>query len=376
MAEPFKNLLSKKEVAAARTHLARVEPDFDGARFEALALRGLESLELKARAEHLCAALEATLPKSFQHSAAAIERALAPAILSDDLAALRTGPLGLAGWVLWPMGEFVARRGLGEPERALGCLHAITQRFTAEWAIRPFLEQHTELAFQTLARWCADPSLYVRRLVSEGSRPRLPWGRQLKALIADPAPTLPLLARLQDDPSEYVRRSVANHLNDIAKDHPELVADWVERHVDGANHVRKVLLRRAARTLVKSGHPRTLAAFGLGRALRGDAELLIAPQRVRIGASVRLAVRVHSRARSAQPLEIDYAVHHVKANGETSPKVFKGWRRELAAGADLELEKTHSLRRITTRTYHPGEHRIELRINGKTVAQATFCLGR
>ncbi len=114
-------------------------------------------------------------------------------------------------------------------------LHAITQRFTAEWAIRPFIVAHPALCFATLERWVDDPSVHVRRLVSEGSRPRLPWGLQLKSLIADPTPTLPLLEALQDDASEYVRRSVANHLNDIAKDHPQLIAQWLERHLPGAS---------------------------------------------------------------------------------------------------------------------------------------------
>ncbi|HMO49182.1 MAG TPA: hypothetical protein PKB14_24560 [Rubrivivax sp.] len=113
--------------------------------------------------------------------------------------------------MVWPLGEFVVRRGDAMPQRALRTLHALTQRHTAEWAVRPFIERHPELSFATLAAWAADPSPHVRRLVSEGSRPRLPWGLQLKALILDPSPALPLLRALQDDPSAYVRRSVANH---------------------------------------------------------------------------------------------------------------------------------------------------------------------
>ena len=117
------------------------------------------------------------------------------------------------------------------PNAALAALHAITQRFTAEWALRPFVQQHPELTFATLQRWARDDSAHVRRLVSEGTRPRLPWGMQLKSLIADPSPTLPLLRVLQDDASDYVRRSVANHLNDIAKDHPDLVVGWLREHL-------------------------------------------------------------------------------------------------------------------------------------------------
>ena len=251
MAEPFKNLIDADLVRTASRHLRRVWPAFDRTRFERLAITGLERLELKARVQHVAEALEAVLPAQFAAAADVLERSLAPARIDADLSALEPGPDGLAGWAVWPMTEFVARRGLGEPRRALQALHAMTQRNTAEYAIRPFLLEHPALAWKTLRSWVADPSAHVRRLVSEGSRPRLPWGMQLKPLIADPSPTLPLLAALQDDPSDYVRRSVANHWNDISKDHPQLVAEWLERHVAGASVALRALLKRATRTLVK-----------------------------------------------------------------------------------------------------------------------------
>lgn len=219
MGEPFKNLLNAGLVHEAAQHLARHAAGFDRRRFVALATQGLEALEMKARAMLIADALQATLPPRFADAADVLEAALAPAEAGDAMAQLSGLQNGLRGWILWPVGEFVARRGLAEPDRALQTLHAMTQRFTAEFAIRPFIVEHPALVFDTLARWTTDPSHHVRRLVSEGSRPRLPWGLQLKSLIRDPSPTLPLLHALQDDPSEYVRRSVANHLNDIAKDH-------------------------------------------------------------------------------------------------------------------------------------------------------------
>jgi hypothetical protein len=214
----------------------------------------------------------------------------------------------------------------------------------------------------------------VRRLVSEGSRPRLPWGLQLKTLIADPAPTLPLLEALQDDPSEYVRRSVANHLNDIAKDHPALVAQWLERHLPDAPAARRTLLKHASRTLIKRGDVRVLKAWGLGRPLAGAAALRVAPRRIVLGEAITLELVLQSNARRTQKLVIDYAVHHVKASGATSAKVFKGWTIDLAPGATLTLTKRHALRPITTRTYHAGRHEVDVRINGAVCAQAFFDL--
>jgi 3-methyladenine DNA glycosylase AlkC len=272
------------------------------------------------------------------------------------------------------VGELVARRGQTQPERALATLHALTQRFTAEFAIRPFIVQHPALVFGTLQRWVADPSPHVRRLVSEGSRPRLPWGQRLHSLVADPSPTLPLLRALQDDASEYVRRSVANHLNDIAKDHPALVAAWLDEHLPGAPAPRRALLRHASRSLVKQGHAPTLQAWGLGLGFEGQAQLRVSPARAVLGAAVQLTLTLRSQAAQSQALVVDYAVHHVKADGRLSPKVFKGWKLTLAPGETATLLKQHSLKPVTTRRYHPGRHGLTVQINGQTVAESHFTL--
>jgi len=361
MPEPFKNLIHAGLVEQAASKLRHAWPAFDAARFTALAGSGLDALEMKARAMQICAALEATLPDDFAAAAPLLQHTV-------------QGDGALAGWILWPLGEYVARRGQRQPELALTVLHRLTQRFTAEFAIRPFIAGHPELAFATLARWVHDPSEHVRRLVSEGSRPRLPWGLQLKALVADPAPTLPLLLALQDDPSDYVRRSVANHLNDIAKDHPALVAAWLEQHLPAASKERRALLRHASRTLVKQGDRRVLAAWGLGKPLRGAASLSLAPKKIALGEHVALKLVLTSTSPKAQKLAIDYLVHHVKADGSVSPKVFKGWVAELPPNGTLTLGKRHAVKPITTRRYHAGHHAVDVQVNGQVVASAAFTL--
>ena len=374
MAEPLKNLLDAVAVRAAGRHLQRANPGFERERFEALALAGLDDLEFKARAHRIADALAQTLPSDFASAVDVLLAGLAPPLRDDQSDVSPAGDAGLSGWIVWPLTEFVARHGLDEPQRALAALHAMTQRFTAEFALRPFVERHPRLVFETLAHWTRDPSALVRRLVSEGTRPRLPWGKQLKSLIADPSPTLPLLAALQDDPSETVRRSVANHLNDIAKDHPALVAEWIAGHLPGAGPERRALLKHASRTLIKRGDRRLLALWGVGAPLRGSASLTVTPRRIRVGDSLRLAVTVASRSAKPQDLVIDYALHFVGARGATSRKVFKGWTLSLAARETRELAKRHSLRPITTRTYYPGVHRVELLVNGRTAADASFTL--
>ena len=370
--EPFKNFINEQTVRDTAHHLHRAWPGFPRKAFESRATAGLAELELKARVMHLSLALEACLPVDFAHAADIIEASLAPVAGDAPQDEPHDTEQGLAGWAIWPLGEFVARRGLGVPERALRTLHALTQRSTAEFAIRPFIQQHPALTFNTLEQWARDPSAHVRRLVSEGSRPRLPWGMRLKSLIADPSPTLPLLLALQDDASEVVRRSVANHLNDIAKDHPGVVADWLDRHLPGATPQRRALLKHASRSLIKGSDARVLKAWGLAKPFRGEVRFKLSKRRVALGDSIEMEVTLQSGAARAQQLAIDYAVHHVKANGLTSPKVFKGWTLLLAAGERRELRKNHSLRVVTTRRYHAGTHTIELRINGRGAGSANL----
>lgn len=374
MADALKHLIDPALVRRMARHLQRAWPSFDRRRFERLGLDGLQALAMKARAMQLADAREATLPADFDAAAEVIEAALAPPWPDDQLGGGDPGRDGLEGWALWAVGEFVARRGLSRPKRALATLHALTQRFSAEFAIRPFIEAQPQLTLATLQRWTADPSSHVRRLCSEGSRPRLPWGRHLGALIDDPSPTLPILQALLDDPSPYVRRSVANHLNDIGKDHPARLADWVEARLHGATAQRRQLLAHACRSLVKQGDARVLAAFGHGARYRGTAELRLGRTRVRLGELLPWTLTLHSTAKRRQKLLIDYAVHHVKADGARRPKIFKGWQLELAPGETRVLAKRHPFREISTRRYHAGQHALDLRVNGRVLAQAEFDL--
>jgi 3-methyladenine DNA glycosylase AlkC len=361
-------------VALAGQQLAKHCRGFDQRGFLDLALPGLEALEMKARAMQIATALERSLPEDFAAAAAAIESALTAPFETEELSRMQPGPNGLCGWIVWPLGEFVARRGLQAPERALDCLHALTQRFSAEFAIRPFLMEHQGLTLKRLKRWTKDPSLHVRRLCSEGSRPRLPWGLQLKSFIEDPSPTEPILRALQDDPSAYVRRSVANHLNDIAKDHPERVVAWVEQHLPDATQERRALLTHASRSLIKSGHKPLLRAFGLSPGFVGRAELTLGRRRVALGESLPFHLTLSSTARQPQTLVVDFAVHYQKADGNLSPKVFKGWKLTLGPRESAKLAKQASFKPVTTRRLYPGKHALEILVNGASVARADFQL--
>lgn len=371
--EPFKNRIDAELVRLLARHLRRAWRGFPGERFVRVATAGLDGLELKPRVLHVARALGEALPADFPTAASAIEAALRPIAPDAPLADLVASDDGLAGWGIWPLTEFVATHGLPHCDRALACLRELTQRWTAEYAVRPFLVEHEARTLATLRDWLGDASHHVRRLCSEGSRPRLPWGMQLVRFVADPSPTLPILRALQDDPSEYVRRSVANHLNDIAKDHPQVVAAWLREHLPDASKERAALLRHASRTLVKRGDRAVLAAFGVDRAFVGDVAFAVAPKQVRIGAHVELQCTLRSRAKSAQRLVLDYTVVH-EERAASGGKVWKGWTLELGGGEERTLTKRHSLRVVTTRRLVPGRHRVELRINGRAAGAAEFVL--
>ena len=354
-----------ERIAAALSGSIR---DFPTERFAAAALAGLDALELKERVNHLIAVLNDFLPDDFEQAA-------------EILIGLKTrwdrgDPNdNLGGFAAWPLIDYVGEHGLAHPRKSLAALKELTSMFSAEFAIRPFLVTHSALTLRTLDAWSSDPDEHVRRLVSEGARPRLPWGRQLPEFIRDPSPVLPLLEKLKDDPSEYVRRSVANHLNDISKDHPEPVIALCARWNIDAPAERRWIIRHATRSLVKAGHP---AVFGLlGYTEKPELELhslKVAPAAIALGESIEFVFELQSTRAQPQTVVIDYAVHHMKANGKTTPKVFKLKALKIAAGERVELSKRHAIKAITTRKYHAGEHAIEILINGKPRGRSSFTL--
>ena len=358
MAEPLKNLIGPDVVAQLAAAL-----ELPGA-FATEALPALPDLELKARVRHLANAARAHLPPPWPDALERIVRALPPPIGSD-------GDLLGVPWV-WVLAQIVEDHGLERPEASLLALREITMRFTAEFAIRPYLEAHPDLTFAHLSAWVRDPNVHVRRLVSEGSRPRLPWGRRLTLVQAEPARTVALLEQLVDDPERYVQRSVANHLNDISKDHPDLAVQVAARWLEAPTDDRRWVVRHALRGLVKQGHSDALALLGFPPPDLVVESFEVAPREVPIGGE--LTVRAVLRAAGAQQVLVDYAVFHRRADGSQSPKVFKGTTSALADGQVLTFEKRHSLRPVTTRRYYPGAHRVELRVNGQALAEAAFAL--
>ncbi len=365
MAEPLKNQYGRAIPWRIAAMIAQVHPAFPKAAFLRDALNGYEALELMPRGRHIAAALRTHLP---QDVPAALD------ILIASLDAPRDDISGsMASFLFMPHTVYVANYALDHFEDAMRAQHALTQRFTAEFSIRPFIERDQERTLARLREWTQDPSEHVRRLVSEGTRPRLPWAPRLRALQRDPRPALELLELLKDDPSLYVRRSVANHLNDIGKDHPELLNTVARRWLKGASAERAWIVRHALRSAIKRGDAGALAVSGFGaRAEVSVRDVVITPSRVATGGKVRIAFELVNRLPRQQRVLVDLRVHYIKSNGQSAPKVFKLKTVVFASREALTFNKNLSLADLSTRRHYPGAHRIEVLLNGAAKALGSF----
>jgi len=358
----FKHHLGRDAVLAIAEDVARVHPPFGRARFVAVADR-LGPLELKARVEAIAEALHDALALSYG-------RALAVVVAACPAPEASRGAFGA-----WPLVRFVGRYGTGSARDArasLAALAAMTATFSGEFDVRPYIVKYPDIAFATLTTWTRDASEHVRRLASEGSRPRLPWGERLRALVSDPTPGLALIEALYADPSEYVRRSVANHLNDVSKDHPERAVAIASRWLDAGLPTTPALVRHALRGLVKRGHAGALAALGHGDAKGLVVAALEVPRAVVIGRHLNFAFEVHNRSRRARSVVVDYAIHYQGARGAKAPKVFKLKTVELPAGASVVIRKQHAMQHGSIRRLVPGAHRVDVQLNGSVLAGADF----
>lgn len=370
MAEPLKNHFGVEVPGKIARGISSAFPAFDAEAFVRDALAGYEALELMPRGWKIARALRRHLPDDYVEAVEILLASLGPKLDGTE-------SQGMAPFLFLPHVCFVAEYGLDHFEPSMRAQYELTQRFTAEFSIRPFLERYPRETLARLETWTRDPSPHVRRLVSEGTRPRLPWAPRLREFQKDPSPVLALLERLKDDPELYVRRSVANNLNDIGKDHPALLADVARRWLSDASEERQWLVRHALRSAVKRAEPGALAVLGFGTEARvAVSGASITPGRAEIGGSVAIGFAVTNATSQPQRLLVDFRVHFIKANGQASPKVFKLKTVELAPRETVRLGKTVSLSEMTTRKHYPGTHRVDVVLNGRTEPLGAFELVR
>lgn len=327
----------------------------------------LAPLSLRQRSDLLRDAILTDLPGSYADLAAIVRTAW-------------TSPGYFSGWLIWPVTSAVAQRAIEDGsdiafDDAMALLADLTSGLSSEFAIRALLRHDLDRALTIIgSQWVTSDDVDVRRLASEGTRPYLPWATRVPAIVSTPDSTVPILSALYRDESEYVRRSVANHLNDISRDSAEVAVSTARSWLDDPDDNTERLVRHGMRTLIKRGHPGALELMGFRSALLDITGPAIDDLEVPISGSVHFTADITNRDTETARLSIDYAVHHRKANGSSTAKVFKLAVRSLAPGESIQISRAHSFRLITTRTYHPGAHAVELLVNGTSAGRADFVL--
>ena len=269
--------------------------------------------------------------------------------------------------------DFVGRYGTGYLEESIPALQQFTEMCSSEFAVRPFIERYPKPMFKQLKLWAKSSDMHHRRLASEGCRPRLPWSFALKELKKDPTPIFPVLEILKADPEDYVRRSVANNLNDISKDHPEKVIELVKRW-HGTSKEADWIIKHACRTLLKQGRPDVMQLFGFS----SPHSVICSPvrfdkQKVRIGSEVIFSCSIKTTKNALGKVRLEYVVHFKKSNGQSSSKVFQ-ISEKVETANELLIEKRHSFKNLSTRKHFPGDHRFEVRVNGVSKGEGSLDL--
>lgn len=357
----FKDYFDGALVSDLAEALSRVAPPFDAPTFRRQATRCLDELEMLDRVRQISRAMELALPGGTAERMRWLTKALPPLRVDDvDTAEPISG-----GFRLWPFGEFIGRTGLDDFPASFDAMIALTQRFTSEFAVRPFLAKDPDDALDRLEALLDHPSHHVRRWISEGTRTRLPWAVKIPCLQDHQDRRLAFLAALRRDDSRYVQRSVANHLQDILKDDEPgglgVVREWASVGLESTDWI----VRHASRNLLKAGHPEIMDLFGYAPGLVEVRSFSASPETAATGDTVSLQVTVYNRSASTAVVRIDLAMEAPTRTGKRSRKIFRWADRTLAPGEASTLTKSYRVVHRTTRPVYAGTFSFAPILNGE-----------
>ena len=336
--------------------LSRALPDFDKIRFMSRIYRdGFENKELKDRMRHTAKAMHCFMPENFSDTVP---------VLKHIIKHLRDASIGEDSLAYMFLPDYIETYGINDYDAAVSALEHTTQFTSCEFAVRPFLLQYPEKMMEQMKIWSLHENHKVRRLASEGSRPRLPWAMAIPYLKKDPSPVIPLLENLKNDPSEYVRRSVANNINDIAKDHPSVVIELAKQW-KGNTKETDAIIKHGCRTLLKQAHPEVLQLYGLDSTHMTLSDFEILTPKVKMGDSVEFTFAIENKDSKPQTVRLEYGLYYKKAKGHLARKVFKISERVFQPGEKNTIVRKQSFRPITTRVFYAGDHQLSLIINGE-----------
>jgi 3-methyladenine DNA glycosylase AlkC len=359
----IKDIYNKPFYERLTASLAKVVPDFDSKKFIKAALNeAFYKMEWKERVKHTTKVLHHFMPKNFAASLMLMEQ------IVDQL---RTDNAGEQRLVYMFLPDYIATYGLEDFENSVKALEFITQFISAEFAVRPFLLKYGDRMMAEMLRMSTHTNHHVRRFASEGSRPRLPWGAAIPALKKDPALILPILENLKNDSSEYVRRSVANNLNDITKDNPEVVIG-IAKAWRGLGKETDAIIKHACRSLLKSGHPEILSFYGLDANNLSVTDFKIETPKINIGGEVEFSFTIKNEDKIDRYIRLEYTLYYLKNNGGLAGKVFKISEKSYPAGAEVKVKRKQSFKIITTRKFYTGRHKLAIMVNGLETVLGDF----
>jgi 3-methyladenine DNA glycosylase AlkC len=356
MSTLLKDIYSKEFFQHFSETLQQCLPAFNEEQFiKKIYTKDWQQKEWKDRMRHISLVLHSFMPSDFAKAAKLINK------IQNHLQKKQQVKNGFP-YMFLP--DYVEQYGLDYYESSVQCMELLTSFTSCEFAVRPFIIQYPDKMLQQMQQWSLHKNEHVRRLASEGSRPRLPWAMALPALKKQPAPLLAILENLKNDPSEYVRRSVANNLNDISKDNPGVLLAIVKKW-KGQSLETDALLKHASRTLLKQGDTNILKLFGLAdNANIYTEKFQLHTSKVKIGEYLQFSFSLENRGKKAIMLRMEYGMHYLRSNGQHSKKVFKISERELKPGEKISMQRKQSFKIITTRRFYPGLHRVSLIVNG------------
>lgn len=361
----FKDVFFKAEfINEFSAALAHALPGFNKASFKRRVFnKAWQTKELKQRVSHIVEVLHDMLPENYPE-ALAIIMAVIEHLKQQEIKEISYG------YVCLP--EYIERYGLEHYKESLKAIEQLTQFITCEFAVRPFIIRYEDKMMKQMLKWSKHKNAKVRRLASEGCRPRLPWAMALPDFKKDPAPILPILENMKTDEDVWVQKTVANNLNDISKDNPEL-AKGIFRNWLGDNKTTNWIVKHAARTLLKKGDNEVLEMFGLGadKNIRLSNFKITTPV-IKVGEHLLFTCSVSNKAKQAKTIRVEYAIHYLLANGKHTKKVFKISEKEYAAGTTTDIERKQSFKPITTRVYYPGIQKLSVILNGQESDKLEF----
>lgn len=370
----MRNNINKKTVKDLSERIKAQFEGFDSESFNLSICPNLDPLGLFERLDLITFSLSKFLPEDFEDAVKILVDSLGDEIEPEKADLDGVDLSSENGFIVVALTNYIANYGIDHFDTSMSALYEMTKRFSSEGAIRQFIIAYPEKCFSTFRKWVLDENVHVRRLVSECLRPRLPWAIRLQQFIDDPKPIIEFLDILKHDDELYVRRSVANNLNDIAKDHPDLVVDILKEWSKDRSKNMTWLVKHALRTLVKSGHPGALEILGYKQNPEITATNLNITKSVKLGENLQLSFDIESCSNESQKLVVDYIVFHMKANGSLAPKVFKLKNITLKGNEKIAVTKNHGIKKITTRKYYSGTHKVVIQINGKEFLNDEFSL--